>query len=104
MAGAYERATGAQVAFARADRIGPAASSAYLCDVFVPAPHRGRGLGEAVCRCLIEEGPGARFRWSLHTGDAHGLHRRLGFGPADHSYMERPYRPPGEAADREGVG
>jgi len=38
--------------------------------------HRGRGLGQAIVAMMIEEGPGAGFRWMLHTADAHGLYRR----------------------------
>jgi GNAT superfamily N-acetyltransferase len=86
--GAYDQA-GAQVGFARAvsDE-----SSAYLADVYVLAGHRGSGLGTAIVRMMIDDGPGASMRWMLHTKDAHGLYRRFGFGPPDNRYMERPRR------------
>ena len=39
---------------------------------------------------MIDDGPGAEFRWMLHTADAHGLYARYGFGPPDPTYLERP--------------
>jgi hypothetical protein len=47
----------------------------------------------ALIRLMIDEGPGADFRWMLHTSDAHGLYRRAGFGPPNASYLERPGSP-----------
>jgi len=90
--GAYERGSGAQVGYARAFSDGFAA--AYLADVFVLPAHRGQRLGIDLVRAMIEDGPGARFLWMLHTRDAHGLYARLGFAPReDGRYMERPIRP-----------
>lgn len=88
--GAYDGETGAQLGFARA--ISDGVALAYLADVFVVAGARGRGLGEALVRTMVEEGPGRRFRWLLHTGDAHGLYARLGFAAPDTTLMERPGR------------
>ncbi len=89
--GAYERGSGAQVGFARSFSDGFAV--AYLADVFVLPAHRGSGLGVRLVRAMIEDGPGARFTWMLHTRDAHRLYARLGFGPrADGRYLERPSR------------
>ena len=79
---------GAMVGFARAFSDG--ASSAYLADVFVLPAHRRAGLGAAIVRAMVEEGPGAGMRWMLHTADAHGLYRRLGFRAGDGDYLERP--------------
>jgi hypothetical protein len=42
---------------------------------------------------MIEDGPGAGFRWCLHTRDAHGLYATFGFLPPDGRYLERPGRP-----------
>ena len=42
---------------------------------------------------MIDRGPGAGFRWSLHTRDAHDLYRKYGFAEPDTRYMERPRRP-----------
>jgi GNAT superfamily N-acetyltransferase len=86
--GAYERGNGSLVGFARAFSDGFAA--AYLADVFVLPPHRGRGLGIGLVRAMIEDGPGARFLWMLHTRDAHDLYTKLGFAPReDTRYLER---------------
>jgi N-acetyltransferase len=85
--GAYDR-TGAMVGFARAFGDG---GSAYLSDVYVLPGHRGAGLGKAIMRAMIDDGPGAAQRWMLHTSDAHGLYRTFGFTqPMDRRYMERP--------------
>jgi N-acetyltransferase len=84
--GAYDQA-GAMVGFARAFADG---GSAYLADVYVLPGHRGAGLGKAVVRMMIEDGPGAGFRWMLHTSDAHGLYRQFGFAQPNGRYLERP--------------
>jgi len=84
--GAYD-AAGAMVGLARAISDG---GSAYLADVYVLAAHRGRGLGKAIVAMMVEDGPGAAFRWMLHTSDAYGLYRQFGFGPPPDNYMERP--------------
>lgn len=84
--GAYRG--GSMVGFARAFSDG--VSSAYLADVFVVDSARGSGLGKEIVREMIDHGPGARFRWMLHTADAHGLYRQFGF--AEHTkghYLER---------------
>ena len=89
--GAYDR-TGAMVGFARAfgDR-----GAMYLADVYVLSGHRGAGLGKALVRMMIEDGPGAGWRWMLHTSDAHGLYRQFGFARPNGRLLERPA--PGEA-------
>jgi RimJ/RimL family protein N-acetyltransferase/GNAT superfamily N-acetyltransferase len=84
--GAYDEA-GVMVGFARAISDG---GSAYLADVYVLPAHRGRGLGKAIVAMMIEQGPGAGFRWMLHTSDAYGLYRQFGFAPPPDNYMERP--------------
>jgi N-acetyltransferase len=92
--GAYDL-TGAMVGFARGFSDG---GSAYLCDVYVLSGHRGAGLGKAIVRAMIDDGPGAAQRWMLHTSDAHGLYREFGFNqPMDRRYMERPARTLGAA-------
>ncbi len=53
--GVYDRA-GAMVGFARALGDG---GNAYLADVYVLPEHRGAGLGQAIVRMMIEDGPGA---------------------------------------------
>jgi RimJ/RimL family protein N-acetyltransferase len=83
--GVYDQA-GAMVGFARAYGDG---GCAYLADVYVLAGHRGAGLGQAIVRMMIEDGPGAGWRWMLHTSDAHGLYRQFGFAAPSHRYLER---------------
>lgn len=78
------------VAFARA--VSDGVALAYLADVFVLPEHRGAGLGTALVAAMVDEGPGADFRWMLHTADAHGLYARFGFAPPDVTYLERPAR------------
>jgi N-acetyltransferase len=84
--GAYDQA-GAMIGLARAFGDG---GSAYLADVYVLPEHRGSGLGQAIVRMMIEDGPGAGWRWMLHTSDAHGLYRQFGFARPNGRYMERP--------------
>jgi GNAT superfamily N-acetyltransferase len=86
--GGYEEVTGRLVAFARA--ISDGVADAYLSDVFVVPDARGKGLGKELVRTMIDRGPGAGFRWSLHTADAHALYRQFGFAPPNERYMERP--------------
>jgi len=85
--GAYAP-SGEQVGFARAVSDGVALG--YLADVYVLPEHRGRGLGVALVRMMVEDGPGAAFRWMLHTSDGHGLYARFGFAPPNPTYLERP--------------
>jgi GNAT superfamily N-acetyltransferase len=86
--GAYHTATGRMVGFGRA--ISDGVAFAYLADVFVEPAHRGNGIGAALVAAMIEEGPGAGFRWTLHTADAHSLYARFGFAPPDPTFLERP--------------
>ncbi len=88
--GAYDAGSGAMVGFARA--ISDGVSLAYLADVFVLREHRGAGLGRRLVAQMVEHGPGAAFRWLLHTDDAHGLYAQFGFGPPDATFLERPGR------------
>ncbi|HEX4247633.1 MAG TPA: GNAT family N-acetyltransferase [Pseudonocardia sp.] len=89
--GAYA-ADGSQVGFARA--VGDGFALAYLADVYVHDDHRGHGLGKRIVRHMIDDGPGAKFRWMLHTSDAQGLYHQFGFsepGPqSQYTYLERP--------------
>ena len=86
--GVYDRGSGAMVGFARA--VSDGCSLAYLADVFVLPPQRGQGLGHELVRAMIEDGPGARFRWMLHTRDAHKLYAKFGFAPPQAArYLER---------------
>ena len=90
LVGAYDTA-GRQVGFARAMGDG---SSVYLADVYVLPEHRGAGLGKAIMALMVDQGPGAGWRWMLHTADAHGLYRQYGFAAPDSRYLERPRERP----------
>ncbi|WP_370945663.1 GNAT family N-acetyltransferase [Amycolatopsis sp. cg5] len=76
------------VGFARAFSDG--LSTAYLADVFVVEEARGQGISKELVRTMIDDGPGARMRWMLHTKDAHGLYAKFGFAKPDETYFERP--------------
>jgi GNAT superfamily N-acetyltransferase len=62
----------------------------YLADVYVLDEFRGRRLGIELVREMIEAGPFADKSWLLHTTDAHGLYRKLGFDTPGYKLMERP--------------
>jgi GNAT superfamily N-acetyltransferase len=66
---------------------------AYLADVFVLEPHRGRGLGLELVREIVDGGPQAGLRWLLGTEDAEEFYGRLGFGPVSEIMRERPPSP-----------
>ncbi|MBN9101881.1 MULTISPECIES: GNAT family N-acetyltransferase [unclassified Pseudonocardia] len=87
--GAYDL-DGRTVGFARA--VSDGVAFAYLADVFVDPSTRGHGLGVALVKLMIDDGPGRDFRWTLHTADAHGLYGRFGFIRPDATYLERPSR------------
>lgn len=72
--------TEGQVGFARV--VTDRATFAYLADVFVLAPHRGRGLSRRMMEAVLShpELQGLR-RWLLATRDAHELYARFGFVP-----------------------
>lgn len=85
--GAYDRSTGDQIGFARA--VSDGVAFAWLDDVIVDPGHRGNGLGKALVRAMIDDGPGAAFEWLLFTDDAHGLYRQFGFKGSDETVMVR---------------
>ncbi len=70
------------IAFARV--ITDQATFAWLCDVFVSAGARGRGLGKTMMEGVLAE-PRLQDlrRWGLATADAHGLYAQYDFEPAD---------------------
>ena len=74
--GAY--AGGVQVGFAR--MITDHATFAWLSDVWVDEPARGRGLGREMVRWFLDHPDFAGIRrFGLVTADAHGVYERLGF-------------------------
>jgi GNAT superfamily N-acetyltransferase len=79
-----------QVGFARA--VSDGVTVAYLADVYVLRAHRGRGLGLALVREIVDGGGiPPEVRWLLHTADAQALYAKLGFSDAPPVYplMER---------------
>lgn len=67
-----------QVGFARV--VTDYASVAWLCDVFIDTPYRGRGLGKLLIQTIVTH-PDLQTvrRWTLNTRDAHELYRKFGF-------------------------
>jgi GNAT superfamily N-acetyltransferase len=76
-----------QIGFSRAATDG--VSFVYLADVYVLDEYRGRGLGEALVRFMVEDSEHANVRWILHTTNMHPLYRKLGFTEPDYKVMER---------------
>jgi GNAT superfamily N-acetyltransferase len=76
--GLYE--SGRQAGFARV--VTDQATFAWLCDVFILEPWRGRGLSKWLMECILSH-PGLQGlrRIVLATKDAHELYRRYGFAP-----------------------
>jgi ribosomal protein S18 acetylase RimI-like enzyme len=77
-----------QVGFARV--ISDGVRTSHLCDVYVLAPYRGRGLGVELVREAVDNGPQAELAWTLATRDAYGLYARFGFSTQRERMMERP--------------
>jgi GNAT superfamily N-acetyltransferase len=78
-----------QVGFARV--VSDFATVAYLGDVFILEPYRGRGLSKWMMECIMQHPAlqGLR-RWILLTRDAHGFYERFGFAAlrSAERYME----------------
>ncbi len=67
-----------QIGFARV--ITDRATFAYLTDVFILEPYRGRGLSKWLMQCVMSHPDLQGLRnWMLFTRDAHGLYRQFGF-------------------------
>jgi len=80
---------GKQVGFARV--VTDYATTAYVGDVFILEPYRGRGLGKRLVKAIVDhpELEGLRL-WFLGTRDAHGLYKKYGFKKvAETPLMER---------------
>jgi len=76
-----------QIGFCRAATDG--VSFVYLADVYVLEEYRGRGLGEAMVRQMVDGTDLAQLKWLLHTSDMHPLYRKLGFDVPTAKVMER---------------
>jgi GNAT superfamily N-acetyltransferase len=84
--GLYDR--GRQIGFCRV--ASDDTTYAWLFDVYVLPPYRGRGLGVELVREAVENGPHADLPWILHTKDMHRLYARFGFATPGERCMERP--------------
>ena len=74
--------SGDQVGFARV--VSDEATFAWLADVFVLEPHRGRRLGSALVRAAVDDPRVASVRRQvLATADGHRLYARFGFEVLD---------------------
>jgi GNAT superfamily N-acetyltransferase len=65
------------VAFARV--VSDLAVMYWLCDVCVAEAHRGRGLGKALIRAILEDERFEGLAGLLATQDAHSLYEQFGF-------------------------
>ncbi len=80
-----------QVGFARV--VTDYATFAWIADVFVLAPERGKGLSKWLMEVILAHPQLQGFRrWTLATRDAHGLYAQFGFAPLKRPerFMERP--------------
>ena len=85
---------GEQAGFARA--VSDWATFAWIADVFVLEPHRGRGLGVWMVESLLSHPRLQDLRLTiLATADAHGLYERFGFEPIDGARFMTRRRGPG---------
>jgi GNAT superfamily N-acetyltransferase len=78
-----------QIGFARA--VSDGVTFAYLADVYVLRSYRGRGLGLALVREMVDSEEMREVHWLLHTADAQALYAKLHFqtGPMRYTQMER---------------
>ena len=79
-----------QVGLARV--VSDCATFAWICDVFVLAGYRGRGLSKWLLECITRHPQLQDLRrWMLATSDAHGLYEQYGFTKLHHPtrFMER---------------
>jgi GNAT superfamily N-acetyltransferase len=87
--GAFDAASGRQVAYARV--VTDSATFAWLCDVIVHEEHRRYGLSRRMLEAL-DQHPRLQSlrRWCLATRDAHGLYEKMGYVPVvPGAWMER---------------
>ncbi|MFJ5547625.1 GNAT family N-acetyltransferase [Streptomyces sp. NPDC093225] len=76
--GVYERASGAQVGYARV--VTDRADFAWLCDVYICPEVRGKGLGTALVTAVRDHlAPYGLRRIILATADAQGVYAKVGF-------------------------
>lgn len=74
--GLYEMESGKQIGFARV--VTDSATFAWLCDVMITEPFRGKGLGKLLMSAVVEH-PSVANYCLLGTDDAHGFYEQFGF-------------------------
>jgi GNAT superfamily N-acetyltransferase len=80
--GVYSGVTGAQVGYARV--VTDHATFAWLCDVYIARPARGKGLGTTLVTAVRDHlAPYGLRRMLLATADAHAVYAKVGFAPLD---------------------
>lgn len=76
--GVYERASGAQLGYARV--VTDHATFAWLCDVYVAPAARGQGLGTALAAAVRDHlAPHGLSYVLLATTNAHAMYAKVGF-------------------------
>lgn len=83
--GAYERAGGQQIGFARV--VTDFVCFYYICDVVVDESFRGQGVGKALMEAISSDERFNRLRGLLVTASAHALYEQYGFTRADEMHM-----------------
>lgn len=77
-----------QVGFARV--ITDKTVLAYLLDVFILEPYRGKGLGKQLIQTILDYEGLESVSWLLSTKDARGLYEQFGFVENTRRHMKRP--------------
>jgi len=78
--GVYDRASGAQLGYARV--VTDRATFAWLCDVYIAPAARGKGMGTALAAAVRDHlTPYGLRRILLATADAHEVYAKVGFAP-----------------------
>jgi GNAT superfamily N-acetyltransferase len=84
--GLYDSASGAQLGYARV--VTDKATFAWLCDVYIAAGARGKGLGTGLAAAVCDHlAPYGLRRILLATADAHEVYAKLGFAPLEKPEM-----------------
>lgn len=82
-----------QVGFARV--LSDTTRFAYLADVYIDEPHRGKGLAKALVNFALTHPLLATVdKWCLRTRDAHGVYQSLGFQKIEDPEWWMIYPPP----------
>ncbi len=74
--GAYKE--GRQIGFLRV--VSDKSRFAYICDVWVDEPERGRGVAREMVAWALRHPDFQTVNWLLATVNAHGVYEKLGFG------------------------